>query len=46
MKNIIEGNEEQKEQAEQFKCIICGNYPVPEFHLGREGVSKQSVKIG
>jgi hypothetical protein len=45
VKNIVEGDEDAKEQAESFICVSCKRFPVPDFVLGKDGVKKESVKL-
>lgn len=45
VKNIVEGDEDEKEQAESFICVNCKRFPVPDFVLGKDGIKKESVKI-
>jgi hypothetical protein len=35
-----------RDQAEQFICVSCKKFPIPDFHLGKDGVKKDSVRIG
>lgn len=46
VKNLVEGDEDQVEQAEAFVCVNCKRFPVPDFVLGKGGVKKESVKLG
>jgi len=31
--------------AEEFLCIYCKKFIVPDFILGKEGIKRESVKI-
>ena len=45
VKNLKSDDELLRMNAEQFQCIVCNNYPMPSFILGKDGVKKESVKI-
>ena len=31
--------------AEQFLCVICSNFVVPNFEIGRDGIKESSVRL-
>jgi hypothetical protein len=43
--NLTSSDPYIKEQAEQFICVVCKKFPVPDFVLGKEGIKKESVRI-
>ena len=45
VKNLRSDDELLRTNAEQFQCIVCNNYPVPQFTLDKHGVKRESVKI-
>ena len=34
-----------KKIAQQFICIFCNKFVVPDFKIGKEGIEKDSIKL-
>jgi len=46
VKNLsIYTDEETREVAEQFICIVCNRFVVPKFTIGKQGIKPDSVLL-
>ena len=45
VKSLTSTDDSLKEQGEQFICVVCKNFPVPQYEVDGNGILPDTVRL-